>query len=359
MNNLFKNIYTDPSNPGAFGGIRNLYIQAKKVDPNITLKNVKDWLKRQHTYTLHRPARRRWKRNRIYVSYIDEQWEIDLIDLQIYSVQNDGYKYLLMIIDVFSKYLFAFPTKTKTALEILNIFKNLFKNRKPTKIRSDRGGEFDNRIFRDFCKRNNVIYFTTENKDIKCSVVERVNRTFKDIMFRYFTQNATRKYVDVLPKLLNNYNNRPHSSIKMAPSEVDIEDEPTVYFNLYGKDNKHPMQPKLKSGDDVRLRYELSPFDKSYYPLWTDRVYKISKAFEKFNKPLYTLHDGEQELKRRFYPEELQQVSIDKDTLWLIDRIVDYRTVRGRREALIKWKGYPESFNQWIPVTEIKHLTKA
>ena len=356
MNNVFENIYFDPNNPGSLGGVRNLYYQAKKTDPSITLNNVKDWLKQQHVYTLHRPARRKWRRNRIYVSYIDEQWEIDLIDLKIYSAQNNEYNYILVIIDVFSKYLFAFPTKTKTALEILMIFKELFKNRKPTKIRSDRGGEFDNRIFREFCEKNNVIYFTTEDKEIKCAVVERVNRTLKSKMFHYFTLKGTRKYVDVLPQIVNAYNNTIHRSIKMAPADVTIEDESTVYFNLYGNEEKEPKKTKLDSGDDVRLRYELKPFDKSYYPLWTDRVYKISKTFNKFNKPLYTLHDGDSELKRRFYPEELQKVSIDTNTRWLIDRILDYRTVNKERQALIKWKGYPDSHNQWIPVAQIENL---
>src|SRR5882757_1675897 len=356
MDKLFKDIYFDPNNPGSLGGLFSLYNTAKKADSNVTLKKVKEWLRKQNVYTLHHPARRRWKRNRIYVSYIDEQWEIDLIELRMHSSQNDGYNYILMIIDVFSKYVFAFPTKTKTALEILNIFKEVFQYRKPTKIRSDRGGEFDNRIFRNFCKNNDVIYFTTENKDIKCAVVERVNRTLKDKMFRYFTFKGTRRYIDVLPDLLNSYNNSLHRSIQMAPADATIENENFVYYNLYEDDDKELSKIKFKQGDDVRLKYELNPFDKSYYPLWADRVYKIIKVYRKFKKPLYTIHDGDTELKRRFYPEELQKVSIDTNTRYLIERILRYRTVNGIRQAFVKWKGYPDSHNQWIPATEIENL---
>jgi len=94
MDKLFKDIYFDPNNPGSLGGLFSLYNTAKKSDSNVTLKKVKQWLRKQHVYTLHHPARRRWKRNRIYVSYIDEQWEIDLIELRMYSAQNDGYNYI-------------------------------------------------------------------------------------------------------------------------------------------------------------------------------------------------------------------------------------------------------------------------
>ena len=162
--------------------------------------------------------------------------------------------------------------------------------------------------------------------------------------------------MDILPQIVNAYNYTVHRSIKMALADVTIEDEPTIYFNLYGDGENVPIKSKLNIGDDVILRYELDPFDKSYYPLWTNRVYKISRSFEKYNKPLYTLHDGDSELKRRFYPEELQKVSIDTNTRWLIDRIVEYRTVNGEKKTLIKWKGYPESHNQWIPVTQIEKL---
>ena len=272
MDKLFKDIYFDPNSPGSLGGLFNLYRTAKKFDPSVTVEKVKDWLRKQRVYTLHRPARRRWQRNRIYVSYIDEQWEIDLIELRVFSTQNDGYNYILMIIDVFSKQLFAFPTKTKTALEILNIFKVLFQYRKPSKLRSDRGGEFDNIVFREFCKNNNVIYFTTENKDIKCAVVERVNRTIKEKMFRYFTLKGTRRYIDILPKLINSYNNSYHRSIKMAPTDVTPDNENVVYYNLYGYDDKELSEIKFNVGDDVRLKYDLkAPFDKSYYPLWDEK----------------------------------------------------------------------------------------
>lgn len=356
MDNIFKNIYFNPNDSGSLGGVYNLYASAKKLNPNITLNHVRDWLKKQNVYTLHFPARRRWKRNKIYVSYIDEQWEIDLIDLKIFANQNNGYNYILMVIDVFSKYLFAIPTKTKTAIEILNKFEQLFKTRKPTKIRSDRGGEFDNRIFKEFCEKNNVKFFTTWNKDIKCAVVERVNRTIKNKMFRYFTFKGTRRYIDILPAIINSYNNTIHRSIKMSPADVDIEHENYVYNNLYGDEKKIIGKIKFKPGDNVIIKYDLNPLDKSYYPLWKDRVYKINRVLRKYNKPLYVIHNGESELQRRYYPEELQKVSIDSKTRWLIEKIIAYRTVNGVRQALVKWKGYPESHNQWIPKTEIENL---
>ena len=363
FNNLLNDIYYDSKNPGSLGGINKLYLQAKSYEPGIKYKDVLNWLRSQNVYTLHRPARRRFKRNRIIVSHINEQWEIDLVDLKLFSQQNHGYNYLLVIIDAFSKFLRVFPLKTKSAVEVLSKFKTLFQTVKPKKIRSDKGGEFDNRIFRKYCEQNNVIYFTTENKDIKCAIVERVNRTLKEKMFRYFTQKGTRNYIDVLQNFVDSYNNSKHRSIKMAPADVDPEDEKIVFENLYNHPNmkslifnQKKLKPKLKIGDTVRQKYTLNALDKSYYPLWTDMVYKIDKVYNKHTKPQYTLEVEGEKFKRRFYPEELQKVHVDADTLWLIEKEIAHRTLNGEKQALVKWKGYPNKYNQWIPIDQIRNL---
>jgi|SRR5882724_920702 len=360
MDQVLSDIYFDPNHPGSFGGVKKLYDYAKLELPNLRYAHVEDWLRRQNVYTLHKPIRKRFQRNKIYVSYIDEQWECDLIDMRAYSRQNRGYNYMLVAIDSFSKFLFVEPLKTKKSAEVLWAFKKIFKKRMPTKLRSDKGGEFDNQIFREFCVRNHIIYFTTQNIEIKCAIVERVNRTLKSKLFRYFTTRGTRKYIDVLPELVNSYNNSVHRTIKMAPSDVDIEDEPVVFQNMYNANNMQALindkPSKYKVGDQVRQKYNLNSFDKSYYPLWTDMVYTIDKVYKKHNKPQYSLDIDGQKLKKRYYPEELQKVIVDANTRWLIEKKLRYRTVQGQRQVLVKWKGYPSSYNQWIPLEQVQDL---
>lgn len=361
MENILSAIYYDPRHPASFASVQKLYDYAKLENEEITLNDVKNWLSKQNVYTLHRPARKNFLRNKIIVSYIDEQWECDLVDMRYYSRQNRGFNYILNIIDCFSKYLFSIPIKTKKSTEIIKEFKKIFKDRKPIKLRSDKGGEFDNILFRKFCDQNNVRYFTTQNSSIKCAIVERVNRTLKNRIFRYMTHKGTKKYFDVLPQILSAYNNSVHRTTKMPPSEISIEDEPIVFQTMYNvpnliTKNSLKVKPKLKVNDTVRQKYEISSLEKSYYPLWTDMVYKINKIYKKLNRPQYGIEIEGEKLKRRFYPEELQKVNVDEDSDFLIEKIIKYRYRDKHREALVKWRGYPAKYNQWIRMDQIKDL---
>ena len=362
LNQILSKIYFNTNHPAAYGGITQLYKYAKQLDNRITFNDVKTWLSGQFSYSLHKPARKKFSRNKIFVKYIDEQWEADLIDFQNFAQVNNQNKFILIIIDVFSKYLFAYPIKNKTSLEVVSKFKDLFKRRKPAKLRTDKGLEFQNKLLKALCKKYDVLFFSSENLDVKCAVAERVIGTIKRKLFRYFTKNGTRRYVDILDKIIHAYNNSYHRSIKMRPNDVVHENESTVFKNLYGTENKldvffqKKIAPKLKVGDTVRQKYSLSTLDKSYYPLWTDMVYTINKVHGKVTKPQYELALDGNVFKKKFYPEEVQKVLVNKNTLWLIEKILGYRTKRGVKEAQVKFKGYPDSYNQWLPLNQIRNL---
>lgn len=358
---FLSDIYFNPKHPASFGSARKLYEYAKLENGDISFKNVKDWLSTQNVYTLHRPARKNFLRNRIIVSHIDEQWECDLVDMRHYSRQNRGYNYILNIIDCFSKFLFSIPLKTKKKFEVIHEFKKIFNHRKPKKIRTDRGNEFNNIAFKKFCNKNNIIYFTTQNSTIKCAMVERVNRTLKNRIFRFMTHKGTKKYIDVLPDIVQSYNDSIHRTTKMAPSDISIDDEPVVFENIYHTPNLLSMKtikykPKLKIGDTVRQKYDINSMEKSYYPLWTDMVYKIKNIYKKMNKPQYEIEIDGETLRRRFYPEEIQKVKVDENSVWLIEKLLKYRFRDKHKEALVKWKGYPAKFNQWIRLDQIQNL---
>lgn len=361
MDVIFSNIYFNPVHPASYGGIYKLYKYAKLENDSIKLNDVRNWLSAQNTYTLHKPARKVFSRNKIYVSYIDEQWECDLMDMSRLSRQNRGFNYILNAIDCFSKYLFSVPTKSKKPTEIIAALKKIFKNRKPTKLRTDKGKEFDNKLFRAFCQKNNIRFFTTQNSTIKCAMVERVNRTLKNKIYRYLTEKLTRKYIDVLPQIVQSYNSSIHSTTKMAPDDIDTEDEQIVFENIYNSPNllsimrTKRIRPKLTTGDTVRQKYDLSVFDKSYYQLWDNVVYKVDKVFDKMKRPQYTIELEGEKFKRRFYPEELQKVSINENTLYAIEKIIRKRTHKGQKQVLVKWRGYPPSHNQWIPESHVRN----
>ena len=149
-------------------------------------KDVQDWLSQQDLYTLHKPARRRYKRSRVIVSGINVQFQADLADVQNLSRYNKGYKYLLTCIDVFSKYAWTVPLKTKRGQELVKAFQTILSSgRKPNKLQTDQGKEFVNEHFQKFLRHKNIHFFTT-NSGLKASVVDRYNRTLKN------------KFIDIL-----------------------------------------------------------------------------------------------------------------------------------------------------------------
>ena len=358
IDSLLSSIYYDPKNPASFSSIKNLFNEAKKKRPGLKENQVKDWLSKQITYTLHKTIKRNFERNRIIVSKIDQQWEADLVDMREFASKNSNNNYILTIIDCFSKYAFVFPIKTKTGSTIRNCFYKLFKIRRPSFLRTDKGKEFVNQEFQDFLAGNRINFFTSNDERIKCAIVERFNRTLKTRMWKYFTAKGTRRYLDVLEDLVKGYNNSYHRSIKMRPIDVNTNNEQKVFENLYKVTNREelfkPIDNELKVGDKVRLQYNRKPFDKGYYPNWTDEIFTIEKSDKGDKKVVFRIKDySGEELVQRFYPEELQKIT---ENLHRIEKVIKRRTKKGIKEVLVKWLNYPESYNSWIPEKDIENI---
>ena len=145
--------------------------------------------------------------------------------MQAFSKDNNGIKYLLTVIDVFSKFVWIIPLKRKTGQKVANAFSRILKECRPSKTWVDRGREYNKDV------QKVVELYSTENEE-KSFVIERFNRTIKEKMFKYFSANNTRKYVDVLDLLVHQYNNTICSSIKMTPKEASRkENENKVWRN--------------------------------------------------------------------------------------------------------------------------------
>ena len=158
MEKTLTSIHLDPSQHASFGGLDAVYRAVKEKGKNkISRKLVQDWLSQQDVYTLHKPARRRYKKSRVIVPGIDAQFQADLVDLQNLSRYNKGFKYLLTCVDIFSKYAFVLPLKTKKGQELVKAFQKILSTGcKPTKLQTDQGTEFLNRLF-----QNHVFVTTT------------------------------------------------------------------------------------------------------------------------------------------------------------------------------------------------------
>ena len=162
MEKTLTSIYLDPSQHVSFVGLDAVYRAVKEKGKNkISRKLVRDWLSQQDVYTLHNPGRRRYKRSRVIVSGIDAQFQADLVDLQNLSRYNKGYKYLLTCVDIFSKYAFVLPLKTKQGQELVEAFQTILSTgRKHTKLQADQGTEFLKSCLRD----KNIDFFTVNSE---------------------------------------------------------------------------------------------------------------------------------------------------------------------------------------------------
>lgn len=343
LKNSLKDVYYDPKR--GFSGENDLHRKTGKSQ-----KEVKEFLNQQDTYTLHKPARRKFIRERVYVHDIDEQWQADLVEMIPYASENDQYKYLLTVVDCFSKYAWAIPIKNKTGDETLRAFQILFKERKPLKLQTDKGSEFYNSKLNKLFKTENIHHFSTESY-LKASIVERFNRTIKEKMWRIFTQNNDHKWLGIIDDLLTNYNNSYHRSIKMTPTDASKkENKNKVYENLFPTKKSANKSTKFKVGDKVRYAKYKGVFDKGYLPNYTTETFVISKVFDTI-PTTYEVRDlAGEEMKGKFYDEDL--ILYDKqDSNYKVEKILKRRTRNGVREVFVKWYEYPDKFNSWEPET--------
>ena len=304
---------------------------------------------------LHKPIRKKFKKRIVFAKNVNDIFAADIIDMQSFARYNKGIKYILMVIDVFSRYGWAMALRTKTGKEVAGVLENLFKKESPAMLWSDHGGEFYNQHLAKVLREYNIKLYSTENEE-KASIVERWNRTIKTKMWKYFSANNTNKYINILDQLIEKYNNTYHRSIGCTPTQAR---QPSFYqhvFNmLYKEINDRKERPRYKIGDTVRIVKKKKTFEKGLSPNWTEELFTVSSVKDT-KPPTYTIQDLRGEtIRGSFYKQELQRSNQDT---FRIEKVVRKRTTRsGQKELFVKWKGYSSEFNSWIPAEWISKIT--
>ena len=227
----------------------------------MTQKNIKTFINEIYS----RGLRKNYPTNETNVCYFDNIWSLDILDLKDYGPENNrGYRYLLVVIDNFSKYGWTLPLKNKNAQTIKNSFENVLINskRSPNLIESDLGKEFYNNIFQDFLNKN-VITFYSRNSSIVAVFAERFNRTIRDLLKRPVFQKGDGNWIDVLPTITKQYN----TSLK--------KNEGYVYKNLLDKRKK--IKPKFQINNLVRTADLKRTFSKGDTTNWSYKLYRITE----------------------------------------------------------------------------------
>jgi transposase InsO family protein len=345
--------YYDPEHCAGFGSVSNLVKASKK-----NRKNAQEWLPAQDTHTLHKPVRKRFPHNPYTVTNIDDVWEMDLSDFNSLSKYNEGNKFLLNIIDVFSRYAWSVQLKDKTGASVTTALKILFKSRQPLTLQSDKGTEFLNKSLQRYLKTQGVSFHTTHNPDINGAIIERFNRTLKTRMYRYFTKNNTYRYLDVLDKLVRGSNNSIHSTIGMPPNKVNRSDIYAVWERVNSLRTAIPRgHVNFRVGNLVRITKEKLKFAKGYEQTFSTEIFQVVKVIHRMPQPVYELIELQgRPIEGQFYNYELVKVTVSPETEFQIDKIVRTRKKGGIKQHLVKWKGYDETFNSWVNSSDIKKI---
>ena len=236
--------------------------------------------------------------DKIVYNHIDEIWSIDLADMIDNKISNNkGYRYIFIIKDNYSKYLWAIPLKSKYGQTITNEFSNILttSERKPLKIESDRGSDFYNSLFQNLLKSKNIQHFSRFT-DKGPSIAERVIRTLRNLLKKPVFEKGRADWLSELPSIVYKYNNSIHHSIKLPPVQASKRiNEKLVYNNL--KDKRKKLNPKFKLGQLVRTADIKRVFSKGDATNWSFKLYTITEI----------IHDTIPSYKTDYLPERYNE----------------------------------------------------
>ena len=369
-----ENIYLRPRGIGSYMGADKLYHAVRRANKyKISMGQIKNFLQKHLGYVQNRAIKPVKKRNKVLVSGIDDQFDADLVvfaDKKHWLKANNNYRYILVVIDIFSRFMWAKPLRDKGAESVIKAFREIFEKsrRIPRRLRTDRGTEFMARTVRDFIENDNKItHMATYNKT-KANYAERAIKTLKSRMLRYMTEKNTHKWIDVLQDFVNSYNDTWHGGIREIPKNVNKKNEKKLWWQMYWPDEEFDPKKakKIKKGikfayevnDKVRLSMSKTAFRREYDQRWSGEVFLIKRRLIRDGIPVYEVMDWHNDPKPgTFYQNELQRVIIPADMLFPIEEILErQKDSDGTVWVKVHYQYWPKKFDEWIPEEDIVNI---
>ena len=310
ITNTLNKVYFDINSSASYAGANKVYREAKRLIPKLKYADVKEFLEGQSTHTMYKPQRKRFKRLATIPSGLNSDWQCDLAIMDMLSKNNDGYKYMLVCVDVLSRKMYVAPVKSKSPKQMIPAFNAIFSKAKPLKLYSDRGLEFQAKEMLKFFQDQDIVKHVVYTRNIHAGIVERANRTIKERLYRYFHKHKTHRWVDVIDKIINNINNSVNRTIGMTPNQVTLKNSQILYKELYG-DAYSAQEPKFNVGDVVRIVKDKGVFGKGYHPSYSRELFRIRVA-KHTRPPHYKLQDMEgADIMGVYYEPELSLVRLN------------------------------------------------
>ncbi|CAO4362542.1 unnamed protein product [Caenorhabditis nigoni] len=348
-----ERLYSDPKK--GLRGVSNLLRAARKVHHDISRKQVVDYLHTNNTYTRHFPNSKSIQHNQWIATGPDSHHMADLAMLPTLKSHNKGFCYILVVVDVFSRYVFARPLKNKECSTVTKAYDEILRSewRIPTRLYTDKGTEFMGRQFRELCNDLGILHQNPKNTNVKACYAENAIMRIKRQLEKWFTTTRSYEWTRILPEVVDGLNTTFMTSLGTAPGKVTWKNAPKIWNRLYGDTTKRSA--KFKIGDTVRILLDNGPFAKGTRAKWTEEIFKVIKIIP-YDIPVYILADTlDREVDGIWYEEEM--VLYNKpDDFYEIDKIIRKRTRKGVKEYFVSFKGYDPSFNSWIPADNFKDL---
>ncbi len=367
-----ERVYHTPEHAIAFTGPSKILHWLKERGYNPSIEKVRQWCQNQDEYSLSRETRKPKHRFTVRVSGMGWMIDADLIDMTAYGEHNEGYLYILIVIDVFTRRVWCRPLKSKTNKEVIEAFDDIFTHSPNfSYVRTDRGKEFTGKTTETFFKERGLMHYTGDSEN-HANYAERAIKTLKSRLSRYIVYKQSSRWIDVLQPMVESYNHTYHRSIGMRPIDVTKENEGMLLArSMYPAVKETRREVKIKKekmkrrwstyrfklDDYVRISQLKTPFDKQYNQKWTGEVFKIASRHRREQRPVYKLKDyNDEPVSGMFYQSELQKVVIDPNRLWKVEKVLRTRRRKGREEVFVKFLHWPKKFNTWIPKREIENL---
>jgi len=265
--------YTSKDSPAFMCGLLKVYRVAKKMSKKLTKANCLVYLQRIATYTKSKPVIRKFPRNKLFSPGVGYRAHCDIGYMDNFTKQNRGYPYILLLVDVFSRFVHAIPIKKLTSDATIDAFKQIFKTgRRYSMIMTDAGTNFISKKTKQFYRKNFIQHVTLGGQH-KSVLAEIFNKHVKRRLILAMEHLKTKKWLDLLPVVINVHNNEPKDYLNgLSPAEVNIDNEELV---IRKQDNKGHKKPKFAIGQYVRIALKKGAFTREYSQHWSDKIYKI------------------------------------------------------------------------------------
>ena len=242
---------------------------------------IENFLRHNYIHSVHRRiTKKHFPRRRVISRFPFENFMADLIEYPNFNYQNKGYKYILILIDCFTKMIYARPMKKKSKEWTADAFESMFKefDTFPINLITDGGLEFFNSDVQKVFQSYGINHFAYKTRTKwKASIIERAIRTIKSRLERIFFKQKTNRWIDVLDNIIQNYNLTPHSAHNLPPQEVNDENRDIVYKRMYPFKSL-TIVCRLKEKDRVRKIKEKTLFEKGYKINWSEEIYEIKSV---------------------------------------------------------------------------------